>query len=251
MTDKTGYLPGEPIWADLGTPDFDASLAFYGALFGWSAEKGPAEFGGYASFEKDGKKVAGVGPLMSDEQPPSWTSYLCTDDSDKTAALVAEAGGTVIVAPMAVADLGTMCVFIDAAGAAFGTWQPGVHTGAELIDAEGTFTWTELSTRDQATAQSFYERVFGWTAKSADGYTEFQLSGTSVTGCMDMPEMVPAEVPSYWMPYFAASDPAAKAKEAAGLGGTVVLPLTEFGGGRFCVVQDPHGATFGLLDLKS
>lgn len=249
MTDKSSYQPGEPIWADLGTPDMAASLAFYGGLFGWTAEPGPAEFGGYTSFEKDGKKVAGVGPLMSEQQPPVWMSYVCTDDSDKTTALVTEAGGTVIVAPMAVADLGTMSVFIDAAGAAFGTWQPGVHTGAELIDSEGTFTWTELSTRNQATAQPFYEQVFGWTASSGGGYTEFQLNGSSVAGCMDMPDMAPAEVPSYWMPYFAASDPAAKAQQAADLGGTVLVPLTEFGEGRFCVVQDPHGATFGLLDL--
>jgi predicted enzyme related to lactoylglutathione lyase len=67
---------------------------------------------------------------------------------------------------------------------------------------------------------------------------------------MDMPEMVPAEVPSYWMPYFAASDPEAKASQAVTLGGTVLVPLMDFAGGRFSVVQDLHGSTFGLLDLR-
>ena len=52
------------------------------------------------------------------------------------------------------------------------------------------------------------------------------------------------------MPYFAAGDPEAKAKQAAGLGASVLVPVMEFGGGRFSVVQDPHGSTFGLLDLK-
>jgi predicted enzyme related to lactoylglutathione lyase len=250
MTKKTRYEPGEPTWIDLTTPDVTATVAFYGALFGWTAEEGLPEFGGYASFLKNGKKVAGVMPLMDASMPPVWTSYVSTDDADKTAALVSDNGGTVYAPPMDVADLGRMAVFADPVGAAFGVWQPGTHTGAELVDEEGTFTWTELSTRDQAKALPFYESVLGWTAKSMDGYTEFQLGGTSVAGCMDMPDMVPADVPSYWMPYFAADDPEAKAKQAAGLGATVLVPLMEFGGGRFSVVQDPHGSTFGLLDLK-
>lgn len=63
--------------------------------------------------------------------------------------------------------------------------------------------------------------------------------------------MVPSEVPSYWMPYFGAGDPDAKAAEAAGLGGSVVVPGMDFSGGRFTVVRDPHGSTFGLLALTS
>jgi predicted enzyme related to lactoylglutathione lyase len=250
MTNKTSYSPGEPIWIDLGTPDLDASISFYGSLFGWTAEKGPVEFGGYTNFFKDGKKVAGLMPLMQEGQPPVWSSYICTDDADKTTALVADNGGTVHAPPMDVGTMGRMAIYADPAGGFFGAWQPGDHIGAELIDAEGTFTWTELSTRDQSAVHPFYETVFGWTPRVAEGYTEFQLGGTSVAGCMDMPEMVPAEVPSYWMPYFAASDPEAKANQVVELGGTALVPLMEFGGGRFAVVQDVHGSTFGLLDLK-
>ncbi|MCW2585429.1 MAG: Glyoxalase/bleomycin resistance protein/dioxygenase [Frankiales bacterium] len=250
MTDKTSYQPGEPTWIDLGTPDMDRTLDFYGNLFGWSAERGLEEFGGYRNFTKDGKKVAGVMPLMSPEQPPVWTCYISTADAAKTTELVQDNGGTVYSPPMAVATLGTMAVFADPTGAAFGVWQPGDHIGAEEVHSEGTFAWTELSSRDRATAQLFYSEVFGWEPRETGGYTEFQLGGTSVAGCMDMPEMVPAEVPSFWMPYFGASDPAAKAQQAAGLGGTVLVPDMEFPGGRFAVVQDPFGAAFGLLDLK-
>ncbi|MCU1589103.1 MAG: Glyoxalase/bleomycin resistance protein/dioxygenase [Frankiales bacterium] len=251
MTNKTSYLPGEPIWIDLGTPDLDASIAFYSGLFGWTAEKGPAEFGGYTNFSKDGRKVAGLMPLMQEGQPPVWTSYVCTDDADKTTALVGENGGTVHAPPMDVGTLGRMAIYSAPDGAFFGAWQPGDHIGAETVSEEGTFAWTELSSRDQAKAKPFYSSVFGWEPKVQEGYTEFQLGETSVAGCMDMPEMVPAEVPSYWMPYFAASDPEAKAKQAAGLGGTVLVPIMDFPGGRFSVVQDPHGSTFGLLDLKT
>jgi len=250
MTDKSSFQPGQPTWVDLGSPDLPATKAFYGALFGWTAEAGNEDFGGYASFLLDGKRVAGLMPLMSPEQPPVWSCYISVDDADKVAALVTENGGATFAAPMDVGDLGRMAVFADPVGAAFGIWQPGKHTGAETIDSEGTLTWIELASRDQTTAHPFYRSLFGWEPQVTPDYTEFQLGGTSVAGCMDMPPMVPAEVPSYWMPYFAASDPAAKAQEVAGLGGTVLVPTMDFPGGTFSVVQDPHGSTFGLLLLK-
>jgi predicted enzyme related to lactoylglutathione lyase len=249
MTVKTNYSPGEPIWVDLGTPDLDKTVAFYTSLFGWTYGGGDEAFGGYGMFFSGGRQVAGVMPLMEENMPPVWTSYVCTDDADKTTALVGEAGGIVIAAPMDVGDLGRMALYTDPAGAFFGVWQPGTHIGAELTDDEGTLTWIETSTRDQAAARPFYATVFGWGANVQEGYTEFQLSGTSVAGCMDMPDMVPTEVPSYWMPYFAASEPAAKAEQVASLGGTVVVPFQEFPGGTFSVVMDPHGSTFGLLNL--
>jgi predicted enzyme related to lactoylglutathione lyase len=251
MTVKTSYQPGEPIWVDLGTPDRDASIAFYGSLFGWTCEQGREEFGGYSNFSKDGRQVAGLMPLMSPEQPPVWTSYVCTADADATTALVTEAGGQVYAPPMDVADLGRMAVYADPSGAAFGVWQPGTHLGTELVDVEGTPTWIELSTRDQEAVHPFYAKVFGWKAHVNPGYTEFQLDGTSVAGCMDTPEGVPAEVPSFWMPYFLAEDPAAKAQQAAALGATLLVPFMEMDNVAFSVVADPHGSTFGLLHLKA
>ena len=251
MTIKTTYEPGEPIWVDLATPDIDKTIAFYGSLFGWTCDRTREEqFGGYSNFSKDGKLVAGVMPLMQEGMPPVWSTYVCTDDTDKTVAKVTEAGGAVVAPPMAVAELGTMAVFTATDGSFFGTWQSGTHLGSERVQEEGCLSWVELSTRDLEAAIPFYEAVFGWTANRQEGYTEFQLGGTSVAGCMDMNPMVPAEVPSYWMPYFGAADPAAKAQEVASLGGTVLVPLVEMDQLAFSVVQDPHGSTFGLLNLK-
>jgi predicted enzyme related to lactoylglutathione lyase len=250
MTGTKTYQPGEPLWIDVATPDIDASLAFYGALFGWTGERGPEEFGGYTTCSKDGKTVAGMAPLMFPGQPTVWTSYLTTDDADKTTALVTENGGGVHAPPMDVGTEGRMALFTDPSGAFFGVWQPGDHRGAQAVHTEGTFAWTELATRDKAAALPFYASVFGLQPHESEGYTELQLGGSSVAGCMDMPEMVPAEVPSYWMPYFAASDPEAKAKQVAELGGTILVPTMDFPGGTFSVVQDPNGATFGLLALK-
>ena len=251
MPDITSYLPGQPTWADLGTPDIDGSRAFYGGLFGWSApDSDPAVFGGYTNFELDGRKVCGLMPLMDPQQPVGWSVYVSTDDAAKTTALVTEAGGTVVAPPMEVGPLGTMAVYVDAAGAFFGVWQPAEHIGAEKAFEDGALSWVELSTRDQATALDFYAKVFGWTSAAPEGYTELQLGGTSVAGCMDTPDTVPAEVPSHWLPYFGASDPAAQAARAVELGGSVVVPAQDFPGGSFAVVRDPQGATFGLIRME-
>ncbi|MGB8649336.1 MAG: VOC family protein [Mycobacteriales bacterium] len=251
MTVKTSYQPGEPIWVDLGTPDMDATIAFYGSLFGWTCDRGGEEFGGYSTFRLNGKQVAGVMPLMAPGMPPVWSSYVCSDDADKTSALVTEAGGTVIAPPMDVADLGRMAVFAAPDGAVIGIWQPGAHIGAELVGEESSYAWTELATRNQAAALPFYSSVFGWGTHQSPGYTEFQLSGSSIAGCMDMPDSIPAEVPSYWMPYFTAQDPAAKAEQAAALGATVLVPFMEMASVAFSIVQDPHGSTFGLLRVSA
>ena len=246
MTHRTSYRAGEFIWADVTTPDMAATTAFYGELFGWTAEAGPEEFGGYSNFHLDGRKVCGVLPMMAPGQPPAWTAYFCTDDSDKTNALVQDAGGTVIAPPMDVADLGRMAVYLDTTGVFFGTWQPGTHLGAEIADEPNALTWAELSTTDAPAAEAFYGTALGWTTRSDQGYTEFQSDGRSTAGLMVPPE----GAPSLWLPYVATPDPAAKAAEAARLGGTVMVPATDFPGGRFAVVQDLHGATFGLLDLR-
>ncbi len=250
MPEKSSYQPGEPTWVDLATDDLDAAIAFYTGLFGWEVERGGEEMGGYSLALRNGKRLAGISPKMQPAQPTAWSCYVSTDDADKTAELVQGAGGAVMVPPMDVMDIGRMAVFLDPTGAAISAWQPRLHTGAEVIGEEGTFSWSELSSRDQDRAIPFYESVFGWVAHRSPGYTEFHLGEETVAGCMDMPEMVPAEVPSYWMPYFQAEDPAAKAQEAAGLGGTLLVPFMEMENVAFSVVQDPQGAVFGLLKLS-
>src|SRR5262249_30506274 len=86
---------GRPSWADSGTTDVAAAVAFYGELFGWTHESFGPEGGGYGQFRKDGKQVAGIGPATDAARGTSWAIYLATDDTAKTADLVARNGGSV------------------------------------------------------------------------------------------------------------------------------------------------------------
>jgi hypothetical protein len=241
--------PGTPTWVDLSTSDVDAARTFYQQLFGWTNdEPAPPEYGGYSMFRKDGKLVAGSGPVMEGSHP-NWTTYVRTADAAATAEKVREAGGEVVVEPMQVMTAGTMAIFRDPTGAYFGVWQNGDHTGAELFNAPGALTWNELATRDVDAAKRFYGAVFGWTDKTENNYVQLQLDGKTIGGCMDMNAMqLPEAIPPHWLVYFAvnnADEAAAKVKE---LGGTVNMPPMDIPGmGRFAVVADAQGAVFAVF----
>ena len=50
---------GAPCWIDLYSSDTDKATEFYGQLLGWKAKPADERFGGYFTFTKDGKHVAG------------------------------------------------------------------------------------------------------------------------------------------------------------------------------------------------
>lgn len=257
MAEFTSYQPGTPCWVDLGSPDLEASKAFYGGLFGWAAETSPdPAAGGYSLFTLRGKQVAGLGPLFGEGQPPAWSTYIRVEDVDKTAEAVQAAGGRVLAGPMDVMDAGRMAVFQDSGGAAVSAWQPRQHRGAELANEPGTFCWSELDTRDVAAAKAFYPAVFGWTVDDAGAqggpmeYYEWKRDGgTTIGGMMPMPKDVPAEVPGFWLTYFAVADTDAAVAKVGELGGSVLMAPMDIPAGRFAVVSGPHREAFGIIKI--
>ena len=258
MAEMTSYEPGTPSWVDLGTPDLDASIAYYRGLFGWQIDKGPEEAGGYSMALLNGKAVAGLGPLMSEGQPPSWSTYISVADIAGTAEKVEASGGQVFMEPMRVQVgddyFGSMAVFGDPGGAAFSAWEPGQHIGAQLVNQPGTLSWNELVTRDIDQAKQLYSSVFDWSADTSEAgpttYTEWKLGGRSIGGMLQMNDDWPDDIPSHWMVYFAVADCDATAGHAADLGGTVRVEPTDIPDvGRFTVIVDPQGAQFSVISL--
>jgi predicted enzyme related to lactoylglutathione lyase len=254
MSERTSYEPGVPSWADLSSPDVEASKRFYAGLFGWQAQDaGPAEeTGGYAMFTLKGRNVAGLSPVQDENQPPVWAVYVATDDVDATAARARDAGGSVLFGPMDVMDAGRMAVFAHPAAGFIGAWQAGRHTGAELVNEPGAMNWNELQTRDVEGAKAFYSAVFGWQPDDQDfggmTYTVFNVAGTGIAGAMPTPSGVPEATPAFWLTYFSVEDCDASVAKVQELGGSALGPPHEMAGvGRFAVVADPHGATFGVI----
>jgi predicted enzyme related to lactoylglutathione lyase len=254
MTERTSYEPGVPSWVDLSSPDTDAAATFYGGLFGWEVQSaGPVEeTGGYGMFTLRARQVAGIGPIMQEGQPPAWSTYVATDDADAAAQRAASAGADVIVEPMDVMDAGRMAVLAHPAAGVVGVWQAGRHTGAELVNEPGTLNWNELQTRDIDEAKAFGAAVFGWEADDQDfggmTYTVFNVGGTGIAGALRMPSQVPDDAQAFWLAYFTVADCDESVARVQELGGTAFGEPHELEGvGRFAVVADPHGATFGVI----
>jgi uncharacterized protein len=249
MPERTSYDPGTPSWVDLSTTDLDSALRFYGDLFGWEFQDLGEEAGHYHEARLHGKRVAGVGPTQPGAPPMTvWTTYLSGSDVDAHAAAVGEGGGTVLFGPVEVFDQGRQLLAQDPTGATFGVWEPRAHTGAELVNENGTFTWNELMTPDVGAATRFYGAVFPHEYERLpevpDGSYQLIKVGGSVVGGF---WTVPAEVPAHWVTYFQMDDLDEALERLRAAGGTVTDDPVDSPYGRWAVAADPQGGTFRII----
>jgi hypothetical protein len=270
MPDREGFPPGVPCWIDVSPPDTDGATAFYGGLFGWEFENRMPEGGPrYLVGRLGGRDVAAIGTPPDPDAPAAWATYVGVASADETAVAVREAGGTVLMGPFDVVDAGRMAVCVDPAGAPFNLWQPGRTRGAGVVNAPGSWNWSDLRTTDPHGAIGFYGAVFGWMAAPTDfgdalmwqlpGYGDWLAERDPDLRARHADASVPAgfsdavgwlqpitadDGPSVWHLTFAVDDPDATAARAAELGGTVVTEPFDAGPVRMAVVADPWGAAF-------
>jgi predicted enzyme related to lactoylglutathione lyase len=258
MTEFTSHSPGTVSWVELATTDQRGGVAFYRALFDWDVNEqpiGPTEV--YSMFQLRGKEVGAAYSMRDDERqlgvPPHWNLYVTVASVDESARRAQELGGTLLAPPFDVMDAGRMAVVQDPTGAIVQLWEARRSIGARILGEPGALCWSELTTRDPDAAKAFYTSLFGWTARDSSSdapmqYTEFSNQGQPGMGMMKMPDHMPANVPSYWMPYFQVADCDAAAAKATGLGANVMVPPTDISKtGRFSILGDPQGAMFAVF----
>jgi predicted enzyme related to lactoylglutathione lyase len=248
----TAFAPGTPCWVDLLSSDVDKSVAFYSGVFGWKAQAAAEEFGGYITLTSDDHPVAGLmGRMPGMDSPDAWSTYVSTQDIEATFASATATGASVIAAPMAVGDIGSMAILVDPAGAAFGLWQPATFFGFGKYNEPNSVTWDEIHSKDFSTTVSFYTSLFGWSLDKTSDSDEFryyqgQIDGNTVAGMMDSHAFLPPDVPSHWAVYFSVVDTDAAVARAVELGATVVRPPEDTPFGRIADLSDPTGAQFKL-----
>jgi uncharacterized protein len=254
MSERTGYPQGTPCWADIWTDDPAAGRAFYAGLFGWEWEISPdPAFGGYSIALLRGKRVVGLSGTMIPDMRPAWVTYLAVDNADAFAAAVPAAGGTVVGPPMDIADQGRMALATDPAGAFFGVWQQGIHTGSELVNEPGTVVWNELVAPGIDKEAEFYRATIGVSFEDLAGsdptmpvYKLIKANGRTVGGAMPpTPEM--GELPPHWGIYFEVADADAAVKQAQDLGARVLSPVQPTPQGPMATLADPQGAPFAVI----
>lgn len=239
---------GTPTWIDLGIPDLDRAIEFYRAVFGWEFDIGPEETGRYTMCLLNGRAVAAI---MPNPDPSAtefwWNMYFATDDCDGTAKRIADAGGTLIQAPMDVMDQGRMAIAKDPVGAQFGLWQGRAFVGSQVVNEPNSLLRNDLVTPTPEPARAFYSAVFDFTLDGNPDLPEFDFTflrrpdGHEIGGIVGDP----TAASSQWGTLFEVADTDAAAARAVEAGGSSTEP-TDFAYGRMAEIADPFGAHFSI-----
>jgi predicted enzyme related to lactoylglutathione lyase len=245
-------------WVDLAATDIEKQSTFYEDLFGWRHEDVPSFPGAppYRMFTQNGKLVTGAGPQPPDlaGMPSMWNSYVTVDDAEAVIAKAEGLGGEVVMPLMDIEGFGRMVGVADPTGGVLFFWQPMGNSGAEVFGEHGTIVWNDLNTRDMAVVADYYEALFGWkidrSSENDSEYWSFEVDGEAEGGIMLMGEQFPAEVPAHWLVYFAVDDARDIVEKAKALGGKAEMEPVEIPVCIFCVLSDPEGATFAVMQMK-
>jgi len=246
---------GTPCWMDVTAADMAQATAFYRGLFGWDVRDGTLETGNYAMCEIGGRPVAGIAQVTAEEMPACWTTYLATDDADATAAKIEAAGGSLLMDPVDLMDVGRMTIAVDPGGARFAIWQARAHTGMRLANEPGTLIWSDNMSRAFEANKAFYRAVFGYQFGAIGGegsrYSTLDIDGKAVGGIGEIGADEPAERPASWGVYFAVADTDAAVARVAELGGSVAEAAWDSPYGRMALVRDDQGALFTLMSATT
>jgi uncharacterized protein len=252
-TRDTPWPDGTPCWVDLGTGDIPKAISFYSSQFGWTVQQGGPEVGGYSMAQLDSRNAAGIGPIMGPGGTPSaWATYFASSDVEASAAKIKSAGGQLMMEPMDVMDAGRMLFAADTTGAIFGVWQARNHSGAQIANVPGAFTWSEHMSGDFEGAKAFYAAVFGYEygdmSSDSFSYATLLINGQQVVGGIGAyPGGGEDAHPAFWGVYFGTADTDKSVELATSHGGRVIRPATDSPYGRMAIVADNQGAVFSLI----
>jgi predicted enzyme related to lactoylglutathione lyase len=247
MDVDTNQPLGTPTWIDLGVPDLDRALEFYGSVFGWEFDVGPAEYGRYTSCLLRGRRVAALSVQNEPGADCFWNVYLATPDCDATAERAREAGGTLLMEPMDVMDQGRMAIVRDPVGAQFGLWEGRAHTGAQVVNEPGSLVRNDLVTPDPGPARAFYAAVFGFTLDENPDMPQADFTflrrpdGHEVGGIVNAPSSTSA-----WSTTFEVDGTDEAVRRALDAGGTSD-GAQDFLYGRLATITDPFGVEFSII----
>jgi predicted enzyme related to lactoylglutathione lyase len=257
-------LPGKIVWHDLITDAPEASKQFYGELFGWEFEEATIELGlfsriDYTLIRLNGRLIGGMvdqAQLQSKEDISQWISVLSVSDVDAAAAALAAAGGSVLTAPVDLAERGRLAVVADPQGALFTLLQTNAGDPLDDVDADtGGFLWDELWTEDVSAAADFYKQLATYADEDNVGldgamngqYRLLRSQGKPRAGIMKMPVEGLSPI---WVSYLRVADAAALDAIVArveALGGAILLdPQDREIGGRVALIAGPSGAGIAL-----
>jgi predicted enzyme related to lactoylglutathione lyase len=123
------HEPGSYTWCELTCEDVDVAKQFYAAVFGWESTFPPfLEGSGYSVFSLPGVERPLAGMVQVDELDPEyiqphWMIYFAVGDADAVAARAVDLGGSIVVEPFDLFNVGRIAILVDPEGASFSILQ--------------------------------------------------------------------------------------------------------------------------------
>ncbi|MCB0213633.1 MAG: VOC family protein [Anaerolineae bacterium] len=114
--------PGAFCWNELATKDVKKATDFYTQLFDWQVESQEMPGGFvYSSFLNDGRYNGGMMQMSEEwgDMPSNWTVYFTVESCDESVERVQSLGGSVMVPPTDIPNIGRFSMLQDPQGAIF------------------------------------------------------------------------------------------------------------------------------------
>ena len=247
---------GAPCWVDLMTSDPDRSPAFYGALFGWVAEPGAPEFGGYRQYalrRRPGRRGHGEQPRHG--RARRLVGLPATDDADKPSR-----GGH---QPRAArprrrrwpsASSARWSCWARPDGAAVGAWQPGSVAGIGCSTSPAPRLVRAAHPRPRRGGRVL-PRGVRLGGRAGLRHRRVPLRGprarrrSSTRGVMDATPSAGGR-PGAVVGLLRRGRRRRRRRAAVELGGSVLQPAEDTPYGRLAAVADPKGAVFRLVSTR-
>jgi uncharacterized protein len=255
-------IRGRFLWYELLTTDPSSAAQFYGKVLGWSESPFPGQTQTgtpYTILSAGQSPVAGAMELPPDPKaagvPPHWVAYVGTPDVDATLERAKSLGGSVVMEPFDIADVGRIAYLRDPQGAVFAIYKPTMETSPEADPAVGQVSWHELTTTDYEAAFTFYQDLFGWNKTTAMDmgplgiYQMYGRAGREYGGMFNKNDEMP--MPPNWGIYVRVDDVNATVPKIKDAGGQILNgPMEVPGGDLIANCADPQGAVFSIHSKK-
>ena len=226
-------------------------MEFYGALFGWTFDVGPEEYGRYTTCLLDGRKAAALTPNPDPSATEFWWNvYLATDDLDATVARALDGGWRGGRRPVRHPGRRAAGALLrDTVGAQFGLWQGSGHIGCEVVNEPGALIRNDLVTPTPEPAREFYVAVFDFTLdrqrRTCPRSTSRSCAARTATRSAASSATRPRHG-STWNTVFEVADTDEAVRRARDAGGKSEEP-SDMLYGRIATVLDPFGTEFSVI----
>ncbi len=238
MSAVTTFENGFPCWVDVTvatSEQYDQLKIFYSSLFGWKFDGGSEDSNHYSIAHHNEQPVMAIS--VSPDATGEWLLYFSTDNLEKSIERAVEAGGTVMMEPMPVMDIGRMALIMDTGGVVYGIWKPITFHGFGVMFEENAPSWFDQKSTQWDVATEYYCKTLEVDSMTPEPRGsifhrgESWIASTSIDDCVD--------VPAHWTPVIMVASLAQSRDTAKKLGAKIVVEEQNAPGCILSVIRNP------------